>query len=285
MKENKLDVIKAKLDDIGDIMHRNSKVKYISFTFIFLGGLIFFLSSNMLFNNTSTNDVSTLIGTPISNGQISVTLKDRAYNPMSGFIKFFVDIENTNKNKKYAPSFELRSKDNPNELIPVVAHQIVDDKYVIYTTYNKKWSYLSLGVNLTNESDVDEIIGPFKMYSTLADTELNEILVQKSNKDYYAELVDSEIKDIKLEIDNLNETIKNNLEKVENVKNENIKLEDDKKYQIDSEVSSTDSDISSNTSMADRLIAENKEADIKIKNLEEKISKLEIKKTDYLKGN
>ncbi|MGL5353060.1 MAG: hypothetical protein ACRDA5_07025, partial [Clostridium sp.] len=226
-----------------------------------------------------------LIGEIIKSDPISVTLKDREYNPTTGFIKFVVNIENTNKNNNYVPSFELRSKDNPNELIPVEAHQIIDNKYVIYTTYNKKWSYLSLGVNLTSDSDVNEVVGPFKMYSTIADTELNEGLAQKSNKDYYVELVDSEISDINLEIDNLNETIKNNLGKVENIKNENMKLEEDKKYQIESEVSNTNSEISSNISMADRFIAENKEADIKIKNLEEKISKLEIKKSDYLTGN
>ncbi|MGL5087077.1 MAG: hypothetical protein ACRC68_15415 [Clostridium sp.] len=284
MKEKKLDIIKAKLDDIGDMMHRNSKVKYISFTFIFLGGLIFFLSSNMIFSKTS-NDVSTVIGTPITSDPFTVTLKDREYNPTTGFIKFFINIDNTKKNTNYLPSFELRSKDNPNELIPVVAHQIVDNKYVVYTTYKKKWSYLSLGVNLTNDSDINEIIGPFKMYSTLADMELNEGLVQKSNKDYYVEIVDSEINDIKVEIDNLNENIKNNLGKVENIKNENVKLEEDKKYQIESEVANTNSEISSNISMTDKFITENNESDIKIKNLEEKISKLEIKKTDYLKGN
>lgn len=283
MKENKLDIIKSKLDDIGDVIHRNSRVKYISFTFIFLGGLIFFLSSNMLFSKTS-NDVSTLIGEIIKSDPISVTLKDREYNPTTGFIKFVVNIENTNKNNNYVPSFELRSKDNPNELIPVEAHKIIDNKYVIYTTYNKKWSYLSLGVNMTSDSDVNEIIGPFKMYSTLVDTELNEGLVQKSNKDYYIELVDNEINDIEKEIDTLKEIIKNNLGKVENIKNENIKLEEDKKYQIETEVASTNSEISSNNSMSDRFIAENKEADTKIKNLEEKICKLEIKKSDYLTG-
>ncbi|MGL5352916.1 MAG: hypothetical protein ACRDA5_06275, partial [Clostridium sp.] len=87
MKENKLDIIKSKLDDIGDVIHRNSRVKYISFTFIFLGGLIFFLSSNMIFSKTS-NDVSTIIGAAITSDPISVTLKDREYNPTTGFIKF-----------------------------------------------------------------------------------------------------------------------------------------------------------------------------------------------------
>lgn len=284
MKENKVDIIKSKLDNVGDFIHRNSRIKYISFTMVFLGGLIFFLSSNMLFNNTSSNDISTAIGTPLSSDPFSVTLKDREYNPTNGFIKFVVNIQNVNKDKKFIPNFELRSKDNPAELIPITAQKVTDNEYVIYTTYNKKWSYISLAVNFVSETDVNEIIGPFKMYSTLADISLNENLVQKSNKDYYVEIVDSEINDIKLEIDNLKSDINKNLQKIENIKNENTKLEEGKKYQIETEIANTNNQISSNLSAIEQINNDNTERQKTIENLEEKIGKLQIKKTDYLIG-
>ena len=167
MNDNKLDIFKERLEDLIYIIKRNSRFRYMAFTIIFSGGLLFFLSSNMLFNRTS-NDISTELSVPLSYDTINISLQSREYNSTNGFIKFNVKVEDKNINRELKPRFELRSKADPGTLIPLTSIKVTDNEYVVITTHNKKWSYLSLQVYLEDINDKDnEDIGPFKLYSNL----------------------------------------------------------------------------------------------------------------------
>lgn len=285
MNDSKVELFKDKLEDLLYIIKRNSKFKYMAFTFIFCGGLLFFLSSNMLFNKASS-DMSTELHTPIAYETINISLEDREYNSTNGFIKFNVKIEDKNINKELQPKFELRSKSDPATLIQLTAIRITDSEYVVITTHNKNWSYLSLSVYLEDLDNKESVaVGPFKFYSNIADMRKDDALVQKSNKEYYVEIVDKEILTIENQISEYEDLIKENKRSIETIGEKNKKLEEEKKYQIDTELTSTESAINSNLSAITSLEVKNNELFQLISKLGEKISKLEIKKSDYLTGN
>lgn len=285
MNDNKIELFKEKIGDILYILKRNSRFKYMAFTIIFSGGLLFFLSSNMLFNSTSS-DISTELNSPLSYDTINISLQDREYNSTNGFIKFNIKVEDKNINKDLKPRFELRSKADPGALIPLTAIKVTDNEYVVITTHNKKWSYLSLQVYLDDSNNKEnEAVGPFKFYSNIEDVEKDDSLVQKSDKEYYVEIVDREISDIESQISEYKNLIDENKLAIETILDKNKKLEEEKKYQIDTELQTTESTINSNISAINSLESKNNELAQLISKLEEKISKLEIKKYDYLTGN
>ncbi|MGL5378620.1 hypothetical protein [Clostridium sp.] len=285
MNDNKLELFKEKLEDLLYIIKRNSRFKYMAFTIIFSGGLLFFLSSNMLFNSTSS-DISTVLNTPLSYDTINISLQDREYNSTNGFIKFNVKVEDKNINRDLKPRFELRSKADPGALIPVTAIKVTDNEYVVITTHNKRWSYLSLQVYLDDpNNEENEAVGPFKFYSNIEDVNSDNSLVQKSDKEYYVEIVDREISGIETQISEYENLIQENKLAIETIIDKNKKLEEEKKYQIDTELANTESTINSNISAINSLESKNNELAQLISRSEEKISKLEIKKSDYLTGN
>ena len=285
MSDNKLDIFKEKLQDLIYIIKRNSRFRYMAFTIIFSGGLLFFLSSNMLFNSTS-NDISTELGMPLSYDTINISLQSREYNSTNGFIKFNVKVEDKNINRELKPRFELRSKADPGALIPLTSIKVTDNEYVVITTHNKKWSYLSLQVYLEDINDKDNAdIGPFKLYSNIKDFVSDDLLVQKSDKEYYVEIVDREISEVENQIIEYENQIENNKLAIQNIIDKNKKLEEEKKYQIDTELANTESIINSNISAINNLESNNNELNQLIIKSREKISKLEIKKSDYLTGN
>lgn len=285
MSDNKLDVFKEKLEDLIYIIKRNSRLRYMAFTIIFSGGLLFFLLSNMLFNSTS-NDISTELGMPLSYDTINISLQSREYNSTNGFIKFNVKVEDKNINRELKPRFELRSKADPGILIPLTSIKVTDNEYVVITTHNKKWSYLSLQVYLEDINDSDnEDIGPFKLYSNIKDFVSDDLLVQKSEKEYYVEIVDRDISEVENQIIEYENQIENNKLSIQNIIDKNKKLEEEKKYQIDTELANTESIINSNISAINSLESSNNELTQLIIKSKEKISKLEIKKSDYLTGN
>ncbi|MGG7060082.1 hypothetical protein ACQPUY_15650 [Clostridium nigeriense] len=285
MSDNKLAIFKEKLEDLIYIIKRNSRFKYMAFTIIFSGGLLFFLSSNMLFNSTS-NDVSTELNIPLAYDTINISLQSREYNSTNGFIKFNIKVEDKNINRELKPRFELRSKSDPGALIPLTSIKVTDNEYVVITTHNKKWSYLSLQVYLEDMNNKDnEDVGPFKLYSNIKDFVKNDLLVQKSDKEYYVEIVDREILNIENQIIEYENQIQNNKLAIENIIDKNKKLEEEKKYQIDTELANTESIINSNILAINSLESNNNELTQLIIKSKEKISKLEIKKSDYLTGN
>ena len=285
MNDNKLDIFKERLEDLIYIIKRNSRFRYMAFTIIFSGGLLFFLSSNMLFNRTS-NDISTELSVPLSYDTINISLQSREYNSTNGFIKFNVKVEDKNINRELKPRFELRSKADPGTLIPLTSIKVTDNEYVVITTHNKKWSYLSLQVYLEDINDKDnEDIGPFKLYSNIKDFVSDNLLVQKSEKEYYVEIVDREILEVENQIIEYENQIENNKLVIQNIIDKNKKLEEEKKYQIDTELANTESIINSNISAINSLESNNNELTQLIIKSREKISKLEIKKADYLTGN
>lgn len=285
MNDKKIDLFTAKLDDLLYILKRNSRFKYMAFTFIFCGGLVFFLSSNMLFN-TASSDISTELITPIAYDTINISLQEREYNSTNGFIKFNVKVEDKNINRDLKPRFELRSKSDPGALIPVTAIKVTDNEYVVITAHNKKWSYLSLQVYLDDPNNKENVaVGPFKFYSNIEDVVKNDTLVQKSDKEYFIEIVDREIQGIETQISEYEKLIQENKLAIETITDKNKKLEEEKKYQIDTELTTTEITINSNLSAITSLEVKNNELLQLINKLGKKISKLEIKKSDYLTGN
>lgn len=284
MEDNKLDIVKSKIDTALGNFKKDSRRSYIALTITLIAGIIFFLSSNMIFNKTST-DISTEIDKELIYENTKVSLESREYNPTSGFIKFNVVIDDNNLDRTNEVKFELRSKNNPGELIPLEVVKVTERNYIVYTTYKKKWDYLSLATILVNMNDSEDIIGPFKMYSNIVDFGKDNGLIAKTEEEYYVEIIDNEIASLSKNIELLDRKIEENLNSIENIKEKNASLEEEKKYQIESEQAETQGLISNNNSTI--AIKEKDNLDLKnqINTNYEKINKLEIKKSDFLTGS
>lgn len=268
--------MQIKVDNMKRKFEKNKSIPYYFLTSIFIVGVLFFLSSNIIFNK-EISLINTEINKEITSSGLNVTLKDRQYNSESGLVQFTLKTKNQNLNGKIALDFEIREKNNPTEIIPCKVIKITNSDYIITTKIDKKWDALSLTVIDKNTS------GSYvKIYSDIREITINNELKEKGLNEYTVEIIDNEIKDIHREIEEINKLISNKNSNISSLEDNINTLEADKKYQTESEIETTENTIQSNKSSIEQLKNEIKIESEKSKEYEEKIKKLEEKKKNFL---
>ena len=116
-----------------------------------------------------------------------------------------------------------------------------------------------------------------KFYSDIRDIKIDDTLKKKSRNEYTKEVIDNEINDIKSKIEELNLDISDKKSEIEDINKKINLLEEDKKYQTESEIEVTENTISSNKTSIGNLENGIRKNENSIKELEEKINKLEEK--------
>lgn len=273
-KEN----IQAKVDDIKKKFDKNKSIRYYFLASICVIGVLFFLSSNILFNKEMSL-MSTEINKEIPLNSVVVTLKDRQYNNENGLVQFTIKVKNQSLNEKVNLDFEVREKTNPTQIIPSKVTKITNSDYIITTKVARKWEALSLTV-LDKNTD-GESKGSVKLYSDVRDININTDLKEKGINEYTVEVIENEIKDIQKEIEAINTVISDKNSKINLFKENITTLENDKEYQTESELEATENTINSNQSSIVQLESEIKIESEKCKEYEEKIKKLEEKMKNY----
>lgn len=273
-KEN----IQIKVDNINKKLDKNKSIRYYFLASICIIGVLFFLSSNIIFNKEMSL-MSTEINKEILLNSIIVTLKDRQYNNENGLVQFTIKIKNQSLNEKANLDFEVREKNNPTKIIPNKTTKVTNSDYIVTIKLSSKWEALSLTV--IDKNTDGESKGSAKLYSDLRDININNNLKEKGINEYTVEVIENEIKDIQKEIEEINTVISSKNSKINLFKENITTLENDKEYQTESELEVTENTIQSNQSSIVQLENEIKIESEKCKEYEEKIKKLEEKMKNF----
>lgn len=261
----------------------NQSFFYFGATAIIILGMIFFLTSNMIFNRDFLVE-STVLNEENTIGNISIKVLDREYNTSTGVFEMLLNVNNKNLLNENPIQISIREKTHLREKIESKLIKISDEEYVVYSRLPSDWSAVSVSVGLTEEKnlaeDEREIL---RLYADRKDTKENNELKAENESGY-------KIKFINLEIDSINENIKDINMQIEDKKklilsllSDNDKKKEEEKYQTEEEIKNTESDISKNNSTIDSTKTEIEEL---LKSLEEeqnRIKKLEEKKKDLEK--
>lgn len=270
--------IQLKVDKIKSKIENNRTLPYYILTSICVIGVIFFLSSNLIFNK-ELSSISTELNKEISFDSVGFELKDRKYNPDNGLVQFTLKVKNPNINNKIDLSIELREKTKPTEIVPSTVVQVTNSDYIVYANVNYKWKAISLTIK--TKEDIENVSTGLKLYSDIKDITIDDKLVEKNRNEYTIEIIGNEIKDIKSEIERLNKIIEdknsNNNSLLESMNN----IESEMKYQTESEIEVSKSTIQSQKSNIENSKNEIENINKNIEELEEKIIKLEEKKKDF----
>lgn len=299
LKDNITKIINNILEHI-----KNTKsIFYYVVPIVSVLGLVFFVNSKTIF---SSNEDIKIRSTPLNEVQTTDSLNakilSRKYNPITKTVEFIIYTEDSNNIDKKDLKFELREQENPNMVIPTRYQRIDSNYYVVLSKVKKNWGVLSLSLGYESEDsysansslediDIEDLDKPSKskdslvsiirIYSDINNIQKASFLTEKKKNKYISEIMDLEIGFINQTIEKLNKQIDEDNENIKGAESKISELRNDKKYQTDSEKITTETNIeklknliSSTKSIGDERVA-------KVKELKEKISKLEKKKSDF----
>ncbi|XZN20866.1 coiled-coil domain-containing protein (plasmid) [Clostridium perfringens] len=273
--------LQLKVDDLKYKFQKNGAITYYLISGVIVIILIFFLSSNVLFNREA-NLISSDLNKPFLVDSINVDVTNREYNPENHLIQFNLKIDNLDINTDSNLSVELREKNNPNEIIPTKLVKVSDQDYIIYATLpEKKWSAVSL--TFINKNNKTNEIKKVKFYSDSRDISIDNNLKEQNKEGLTIELVNEEIEKVKKEIKDNDIKIENKNKEIDNANSKITSLEKDKEYKTETEIATTDSTITSLKGQVDSLNKDVEKIKKDNKELNDKIDKLNKKKEDLEK--
>lgn len=281
----------------------NKSIFYYVVPIVSVLGLVFFVNSKTIF---SSNEDIKIRSTPLNEMQTTDSLNarilSRKYNPITKTVEFIIYTEDSNNIDKKDLKFELREQENPNLVIPSRYQKIDSNYYVVLAKVKKNWGVLSLSfgyesndsysVNTSLEDiDIDDLDKPTKskdslvsvvrIYSDINNIKKASFLTEKKKNKYITEIMDLEIEFINQSIEKLNKQIEEDDSNIEGATNKISELRNDIKYQTASEKTNTEANINKLNNLISSTRTTGNERVKKVKELKEKISKLEQKKKDF----
>lgn len=276
-----LEEMQEKFEKLTRFRNRNFKYKIASL--IMAIGLVFFLSSNALFDNSKSK-----FNTPINKVLIlnddNIALTKREYNPNSGLLRLDLNIKNDSPNSLDGGDnnlkFDLIEKSNTTESLPIKVISTTENKYVIYANL-KEWSAVALKISEKDNTGSEQYI---KIYSDKKETPVNEYMQEENQLQLNIESVDYEINSINDEINQIDNNINSKNNEINTLENNINKLNEDKKYQTDNEKIKTDSDITSAKQNIETIKTDIDNLNKNKDELKARIDKLNEKKSDLEKN-
>lgn len=259
---------------------KNQSFIYFGATSIIILGMVFFLTSNRIFNQDFFVK-STVLNQEILFENNNIKVLDREYNPNTGVFEMFLNIKNSNPNIDKPINISLKEKNHLDENISCELIKVGIDEYVIYSELPLDWSAVSISVTSSDEKNsLSEVL---KIYSDRKDTKENNNLKNENVNGYKVKFIDLEIESLNSNISEIDKLLDEKNTTESNLKKINSELEEDKKYQTENEKQESDSKINSNKSSIEKINKEKEELDKEKKELKNKISKLNQKKNDLEK--
>ncbi|PWX39038.1 hypothetical protein CYK89_01470 [Clostridium perfringens] len=259
---------------------KNQSFIYFGATSIIILGMVFFLTSNRIFNQDFFVK-STVLNQEILFENNKITVLDREYNPNTGVFEMFLNIKNSNPNIDKPINVSLKEKNHLDENISCELIKVGIDEYVIYSELPLDWSAVSISVTSSEgENSLSEVL---KIYSDRKDTKENNNLKNENVNGYKVKFIDLEIESLNSNISEIDKLLYEKNTTESNLKKINSELEEDKKYQTENEKQESDSKINSNKSSIEKINKEKEELNKEKKELQNKISKLNQKKNDLEK--
>ncbi|WP_283696717.1 hypothetical protein [Clostridium perfringens] len=259
---------------------KNQSFIYFGATSIIILGMVFFLTSNRIFNQDFFVK-STVLNQEILFENNNIKVLDREYNPNTGVFEMFLNIKNSNPNIDKPINISLKEKKHLDENISCELIKVGIDEYVIYSELPLDWSAVSISVTSSDEKNsLSEVL---KIYSDRKDTKENNNLKNENVNGYKVKFIDLEIESLNSNISEIDKLLDEKNTTESNLKKINSDLEEDKKYQTENEKQESDSKINSNKSSIEKINKEKEELNNEKKELQNKISKLNQKKNDLEK--
>lgn len=259
---------------------KNQSFIYFGATSIIILGMVFFLTSNRIFNQDFFVK-STVLNQEILFENNNIKVLDREYNPNTGVFEMFLNIKNSNPNIDKPINISLKEKNHLDENISCELIKVGIDEYVIYSELPLDWSAVSISVTSSDEKNsLSEVL---KIYSDRKDTKENNNLKNENVNGYKVKFIDLEIESLNSNISEIDKLLDEKNTTESNLKKINSELEEDKKYQTENEKQESDSKINSNKSSIEKINKEKEELNNEKKELQNKISKLNQKKNDLEK--
>ncbi|EGS9999814.1 hypothetical protein I9Y31_002080 [Clostridium perfringens] len=259
---------------------KNQSFIYFGATSIIILGMVFFLTSNRIFNQDFFVK-STVLNQEILFENNNIKVLDREYNPNTGVFEMFLNIKNSNSNIDKPINISLKEKNHLDENISCELIKVGIDEYVIYSELPLDWSAVSISVTSSDEKNsLSEVL---KIYSDRKDTKENNNLKNENVNGYKVKFIDLEIESLNSNISEIDKLLDEKNTTESNLKKINSELEEDKKYQTENEKQESDSKINSNKSSIEKINKEKEELNNEKKELQNKISKLNKKKNDLEK--
>lgn len=259
---------------------KNQSFIYFGATSIIILGMVFFLTSNRVFNQDFFVK-STVLNQEILFENNNIKILDREYNPNTGVFEMFLNIKNSNPNIDKPINISLKEKNHLDENISCELIKVGIDEYVIYSELPLDWSAVSISVTSSDEKNsLSEVL---KIYSDRKDIKENNNLKNENVNGYKVKFIDLEIESLNSNISEIDKLLDEKNTTESNLKKINSELEEDKKYQTENEKQESDSKINSNKSSIEKINKEKEELNNEKKELQKKISKLNQKKNDLEK--
>ncbi|MDU1308329.1 MAG: hypothetical protein E6936_12825 [Clostridium perfringens] len=259
---------------------KNQSFIYFGATSIIILGMVFFLTSNRIFNQDFFVK-STVLNQEILFENNNIKILDREYNPNTGVFEMFLNIKNSNPNIDKPINISLKEKNHLDENISCELIKVGIDEYVIYSELPLDWSAVSISVTSSDEKNsLSEVL---KIYSDRKDTKENNNLKNENVNGYKVKFIDLEIESLNSNISEIDKLLDEKNTTESNLQKINSELEEDKKYQTENEKQESDNKINSNKSSIEKINKEKEELDKEKKELKNKISKLNQKKNDLEK--
>lgn len=259
---------------------KNQSFIYFGATSIIILGMVFFLTSNRIFNQDFFVK-STVLNQEILFENNNIKVLDREYNPNTGVFEMFLNIKNSNPNIDKPINISLKEKNHLDENISCELIKVGIDEYVIYSELPLDWSAVSISVTSSDEKNsLSEVL---KIYSDRKDTKENNNLKNENVNGYKVKFIDLEIESLNSNISEIDKLLDEKNTTESNLKKINSELEEDKKYQTENEKQESDNKINSNKSSIEKINKEKEELNNEKKELQNKISKLNQKKNDLEK--
>lgn len=259
---------------------KNQSFIYFGATSIIILGMVFFLTSNRIFNQDFFVK-STVLNQEILFENNNIKVLDREYNPNTGVFEMFLNIKNSNPNIDKPINISLKEKNHLDENISCELIKVGIDEYVIYSELPLDWSAVSISVTSSEgENSLSEVL---KIYSDRKDTKENNNLKNENVNGYKVKFIDLEIESLNSNISEIDKLLDEKNTTESNLQKINSELEEDKKYQTENEKQESDNKINSNKSSIEKINKEKEELDKEKKELKNKISKLNQKKNDLEK--
>jgi len=276
--------LKIELEDIRNKIQSISMNKFCYLIiFILVSTFLFFVNSNRIFSKDSDFE-STKLFESQQIGVKEMQLTKRTYNPKTGLAEFIfkldskISILETNAEEKQI-KFAVREKSNIINDLHAKVRRLDDNNIIVLATLPKRWSVLSIAVaeeDSVNTKNVYEESG-VKFYTNSNDIDEDISLNEKNTNEYYSDITEIEIKSADKSIKEIQNKIKKERKLILEKKNKISEIEENKKYQTETELNLSNQNIESIklgikeiTDNIEKLKAQQKETNDKIKKLDDK---------------
>lgn len=274
------------MESFGRSIKNNKSVGYYMLFLVIALMTVFFFTSRLLLPD-DTPILNTQIGQPVPFGKTSELVLERwEYNSVKNFMEVEVGIENFAEILEKEIKIEAITRKDTKKSLPIEVKLQTNDKYVLkiknlpedYHTVGLRFSFEEVtesGSGETAEQSTEK--NEAMIYADYRKIKVNDKLKEKSKTEYLRASIEREIENTEKDIKDLDEKIEKNIQEKYALNRSITTLNEEMKYQIESEKQKTIGTINRYETKKSDLERENEQIRMTQEELGNKRDKLEEK--------